>query len=166
MISENFDLNLTIITGPFFACETLQCISKFILFKISSQENLIEVIPSPRNEESAEHKRDPEELSNKHALIGSVIVYISIKMYLVLQGLLICLKADELVDWEWLQVLWATWVLIAFLIGLTLGILCVFFLKLAGFLFGNDLFKEGKTFFSSFFLSEMFFCFFWKRNKV
>lgn len=134
MASEWFEVKYSVVLSPLLVCETLQCIGRFILYKLTEEQQALS--QSSQRESSNETKQN-------QSMVQSVTFYIAVKAFLVVQGLLVVLRVDRVIDWEWLQIFWTTWVVLAFFFGLSIGIFCVFLVKLCRTLAGVDSFKES-----------------------
>ena len=129
-----FSMKFSLIFGPIFVCETLQCIGRFVLYKLNEEK---------KDSDTSRLREQRNDSGNPQSMIQSVTLYIVVKVFLVVQGLLVVLRVDNLITWEWLQVLWVTWVVVAFLFGLSFGIFCVFIIKFIGSVVGKDPWKES-----------------------
>lgn len=119
------DIYWTIIVMPWLAGEFGQCITKAIL--INKME-----------------KESEDNLQAEGNFKSALTSFILIKSYIIFQAVLVALKLDELIFWEWVQVFWSTWVIIAIFIGIGLGSIVVFVVKFYSSMINNESWKDGK----------------------
>jgi len=75
---------------------------------------------------------------NRKNIVGTFYkVEMIFKMFVVAQALLISLKADNIVPWEWREIFTAYWIVFSIMVGLTFAFMLMFVSKCCAYMFAE-----------------------------
>lgn len=70
-----------------------------------------------------------------HTMIDFLAV--AYRMFILIQGITLCCKIDNFIDWEWKEVFWSYWVFFSILIGIDFGLILMTISKFCNCFLGN-----------------------------
>lgn len=134
---------ITATFAPLLISEACQIITKlFIYQKIKKANALLEEMALKSNSHESHNLINNNPYKNVKCV---TTIYVFFKGYIILQGGLVLLKIDDLLSWDWIQVLWATWIILAGGIGCSIISLALFLIRLYASLANNESWKDGKS---------------------
>lgn len=144
LVSSWEDYYLIIIIAPLLLAESAQVLTKLIIHKkLQRALRLLQEEAEKNN-----HQGSNWLLMSSHYRITKWVTasYIVFKCYIVIQGALVALKYDELIEWDWIQALWLTWILLALGIGTSICSFAMFLVRLYASLVNSEPWKDGNLF--------------------